>query len=188
MIKKIFSKGRFRKFGPPIANFLVKVSGNLEFPYDSDFQINEFVQNAEYLDLLKTIHPCFNSENFLETSNKMKEGEAYNVKIFPILTKVTATECFQFLKNKDAVLVGAQGLTLALEQKCKEMPLYTWIVSLDEAEALPTKNFLFCRRHLAPRAKLTLESESDRILISLKCISIERGFNPHRCLLAFFKL
>ncbi len=82
----------------------------------------------------------FNSDitdaNFAKATNQLAAGKTYQVKIFAINKSVTSEECLALLKSQQAILVGAQGLSIIWELKKEEFPTSKWTVSFDEKKAL----------------------------------------------------
>ena len=74
--------------------------------------------------------------NYSEATTKLVADRKFKVKVFQIKKTVTSVDCLQFLKSKKAVLVGAQGASLAYEQGKNQLPLNRWSVSFDEKKAL----------------------------------------------------
>lgn len=75
-------------------------------------------------------------KNFAKATTKLEPGRKFKVKVFQIKNTVTSTACMDLLKSQNAVLVGAQGASLAYELKKDQLPKGKWSVSFDEKEAL----------------------------------------------------
>lgn len=75
-------------------------------------------------------------KNFAKATTKLEPGRKFKVKVFQIKNTVTSTDCMDLLKSQNAVLVGAQGASLAYELKKDQLPKGKWSVSFDEKEAL----------------------------------------------------
>ncbi len=175
-------------FGPPIAKFEIKVSGPKGGSYDHQQQVDLSIERLRNVNLLRSVHPCFNSENFSKTSHILKEGEIYEARIFPVLNKTSSRECLDFLRKRGAIPPGAQGLTLVLEQSLDELPINIWLVSPDEKDMLPNEKILgIWERKVSPRGRLTFDTKTGRLVVTLRCVSFESGLSPYRALLAFFK-
>ncbi len=98
-------------------------------------------------------------KNFKKTI-RLVPGRKFQVKVFQIKKTVTSGDCLRFLRSQNAVLVGAQGASLAYEQGKNQLSSERWSVSFDEKYALwvdsdgsyrvpavnryPTDNFEFC--------------------------------------------
>ncbi|MFA6919575.1 MAG: hypothetical protein WC264_00800 [Candidatus Paceibacterota bacterium] len=104
--------------------------------YDHKKQIDKFTKQVKNSKGTDYYNNDINSKNFSKTSNKLIPGKTYKVKIFPILDTVKSEDCLAFLKQQNAFLVGAQGLTLLQSMKNDKFPLGTRIVSFDEKESL----------------------------------------------------
>jgi len=117
-----------------------KTTNEFEFTvpidYDHAKQINLFAKQVEEDRGTDYFNADLESRNFKDVTNKLVPGKTYLVKIFPILDSVSCIDCLNFLKNQNAFLVGAQGLTLLQFLKKDVFPLDTRIVSLDEKDAL----------------------------------------------------
>ncbi len=80
--------------------------------------------------------PAITDSNFAK-AHALTPGKVYVVKIFKITQlKVSSKDCLSFLIEKNAVLVGAQGLAVAWKRKRNSFPKGGWMVSLDEEENL----------------------------------------------------
>lgn len=83
---------------------------------------------------------CYNDaitdKNYAKATTKLEPGHKLKVKVFQIKEKVTSPDCMKFLLSQKAVLVGAQGASLAYEQKKEELPVGRWSVSFDQKDAL----------------------------------------------------
>lgn len=75
-------------------------------------------------------------EHFTKATTKLAPGRKLVVKIFQITRRVSSEECLAFLKTQKAVLVGAQGATLAYGEGKDQLPKGRWHISFDEKEAL----------------------------------------------------
>ena len=60
-------------------------------------------------------------KNFAKATTKLEPGRKLKVKVFQINSRVTSTDCMDFLKSQNAVLTGAQGVSLVYEQKKEEL-------------------------------------------------------------------
>ena len=75
-------------------------------------------------------------KNFENATQKLVPGKTYTVKIMSIGSRATSDECLDTYKREKAILVGAQGLSLAYQVKKEEFPSGKWLVSFDEKKAL----------------------------------------------------
>lgn len=100
--------------------------------------------HATRLDLFKVEHreefysynDALTDANFAKATTKLEPGRKFKVKVFQVKERVTSEECMAHLRSQKATLVGAQGASLAYEQKKDELPVGCWSVSFDEKEAL----------------------------------------------------
>lgn len=76
--------------------------------------------------------------NYSKATTKLVPGRKFQVKVFGIKSGevVTSNDCLVKLCSEKAVLVGAQGASLAYEQGKDKLPKGKWSVSFDEKEAL----------------------------------------------------
>ncbi|MCC7004879.1 hypothetical protein IT397_03110 [Candidatus Nomurabacteria bacterium] len=75
-------------------------------------------------------------KNYAKATTKLVPGRKFKVKVFQITKRVSSEDCLAFLKSQKAVLVGAQGATLAYEQGKDKLPMSRWSVSFDEKDTL----------------------------------------------------
>ncbi len=75
-------------------------------------------------------------KNYVKATTKLEPGRKLKVKVFQIKGGVTSDDCLTQLCSQKAILVGAQGASLAYEQKKDELPVNHWSVSFDEKDAL----------------------------------------------------
>lgn len=107
--------------------------------YNHDTQLSAFAKYAkEKKENLRHYNDNINDKNFEKATRKLMPGKTYAVKIFGIESGsvVTSGDCMDFLKTQKAVLVGAQGMSLAVQFKKEEFPTEKYIVSFDEEDAL----------------------------------------------------
>jgi hypothetical protein len=76
--------------------------------------------------------------NFSNPSRILKAGDKLHVRAYGHAVKDTSTseERMEFLRMQRAVFVGAQGASLAFEQKRQELPKGKWYASFDEPDRL----------------------------------------------------
>ena len=74
--------------------------------------------------------------NFAKATTKLEPGRKLKVKVFQIKERVTSEDCMAHLRSQKAVLVGAQGASLAYEQGKDQLPVSRWSISFDEKDAL----------------------------------------------------
>ena len=75
-------------------------------------------------------------KKYAGATNQLVPGKTYGVKIFAIKQVVTSDDCLAFLASRNAILVGAQGISLTRQLKKDEFPVGKWTVSFDKKEAL----------------------------------------------------
>ena len=75
-------------------------------------------------------------ENYAKATQQLVPGKTYGVKIFGIKKSVSSEDCLAFLASQNAILVGAQGISLTRQLKKDEFPIGKWTVSFDEKESL----------------------------------------------------
>jgi hypothetical protein len=76
-------------------------------------------------------------ENYAKVTHQLVPGKTCGVKIFGINKSVSSEEdCLVFLASQNAILVGAQGISLTRQLKKDEFPIGKWTVSFDKKEAL----------------------------------------------------
>ena len=74
--------------------------------------------------------------NYAKVTTKLIPERKLKVKIFQITTRVSSEDCLGFLRGQKAILLGAQGASLAYEQGKNQLPKGRWHVSFDEKNAL----------------------------------------------------
>lgn len=121
-----------RCFGSAITEFEFTVPAD----YNHDRQLTFFAEATKGLSTTYYFHEGLTSKNFAKATNRLEPGKTYKVKIFPILAQVTSEDCMTFLRKKDAILVGGQGLSLVQLHKPEEFPVNKYTVSFDEKDAL----------------------------------------------------
>ncbi len=136
-----------------VADALQKIIDNPQIEIDPRFnQIDEFEvvvpKDYDHTTRLTTFeeaqgkefsfyHEAITDPNFTKVTTKLIPGRKFMVKVFQIKKTVSSEDCLAFLKNQQAVLVGAQGATLAYEQGKDKLPIGRWSISFDEKNALP---------------------------------------------------
>ncbi len=81
-------------------------------------------------------NPSITDENYSGATNKLVPGRGFRVKVFQIRGVVSSDDCLAHLRSQKAVLVGAQGASLAYEQGKNMLPVNRWSVSFDDKDAL----------------------------------------------------
>ena len=106
--------------------------------------IPEGYDHATRLDTFAAAHksefyyynPNITDANYVKATTQLTPGRKFAVKVFGIKKTVTSDECLTKLRSERAVLVGAQGASLAYEQGKDNLPKGKWSVSFDEKVAL----------------------------------------------------
>jgi hypothetical protein len=142
----IKSGGEMQKQVKPILQKLAMVdqrfgpAKEFEFTVPSDYkhdtQLDTFAKKTKPLSTTYYFNDALTSANFAKAKNKLKPGQTYKVKIFPILATVNSEDCMNFLAKQNAILVGGQGLTLLQANKPDEFPVDKFTVSFDEKDSL----------------------------------------------------
>lgn len=102
--------------------------------YDHANQLRLFYEKSS--DKLNSFDENITDENFNKATQKLVPGKTYTVKIFSSKYKIIAEDCLAFLRDQQAILVGAQGLSLVCEYSLGELPVNREFVSFDDKEAL----------------------------------------------------
>lgn len=102
--------------------------------YDHGKRLDSF--GKEHRKAFYYYNECLTDKNYAKATTKLEPGRKLKVKVFHIKERVTSEDCLAFLRSQEAILVGAQGATLAWEQKKEELPVNRSSVSFDEKNAL----------------------------------------------------
>lgn len=102
--------------------------------YDHATQLSGFAK--EYRKKSYYWNDNLTDANFAKATRRLEPGKTYTVKIFGIRETVTSGDCLAFLKSQNAILVGAQGLSLVWQETKDQFPVGKWTVSFDEKGAL----------------------------------------------------
>ncbi len=143
--KIVNSKGN--KHAKKMYTSLASVSGEDErFELVNTFEVTvpEGYNHATHLDTFRKAHeqefyyynPAITDKNYGNATTKLVPGRKFQVKVFQIKETVSSDDCLGFLKSQKAVLVGAQGASLAYEQRKDKLPVDRWSVSFDEKKTL----------------------------------------------------
>ena len=92
--------------------------------------------NKEHRKEFYSYNDAITDKNYAKATTKLEPGRKLKVKVFQIKERVTSDDCLTQLRSQKAILVGAQGASLAYEQKKDELPVDRWSVSFDEKDAL----------------------------------------------------
>jgi hypothetical protein len=101
--------------------------------YDHGTRLDSFCR--EHANKFYIYNKDITDENFGQATTQLNPGRKFTVKVFQITERVTSEDCLSYLYSQGAVFVGAQGLTLAWEQKKNCLPVNRWSVSFDEKPA-----------------------------------------------------
>jgi len=130
--------------GDAMQEFILLYAFNLMVPdnYDHSTQLASFKKkNREdflfYSDVIT-------DEKFANATQRLIPGKTYKVKIFRTTHWVYSEECLEFLKSQNAILVGAQGISLVWDLR-KDNLCFGRTISFDQKKALPTDQFDFHR-------------------------------------------
>jgi hypothetical protein len=105
--------------------------------YKHATQLTTFAEHANgKIDRFFFCSSIVTDANYDRATQQLVPGKSYGVKIFLIKQRVTSEDCLAFLDSQRAILVGAQGLSLARQLRKKEFPAGEWTVSFDKKEAL----------------------------------------------------
>lgn len=113
---------------------------SIDFPfavpsdYHQTFFLERFMQKFKQEDNWFNMH--INSNNFVNSEDRIQSGCLYIGKFFPIEKRVSSYQCLEFLKNQKAILSGAYGLSLIWEYRKSIIPKAKWLVSFDEKSKL----------------------------------------------------
>jgi hypothetical protein len=118
--------------------------------------------------------------NYANATTKLVPGRRFLVRVFQIKERVSSDDCLGLLKSQKAVLVGAQGASLAYEQDKDKLPVNRWSVSFDEKKALWTDAGGYRRVPCVYR----LSGGAFEFRLG----SVEDGWNDGHCLLCFCDL
>lgn len=75
-------------------------------------------------------------QNFQNVKDRLIPGKKYIVEFIGIGSRATSEECLNVYKEKKALLVGAQGLSLLWQLNKDSFPVGKWSVSFDEKDNL----------------------------------------------------
>ena len=127
-------KKKFHQFGDDLLNG--KGTFTVPTDYNHDTQVDDFGKKTRKLRSTYYYNDNLTSKNFSKATNKLIPGKTYGVKMFPILETVQSEDCLAFLKSKDAILVGAQGVTALQADQPDIFPTGKGTVSFDEKDVL----------------------------------------------------
>lgn len=121
---------------------LLKGEGSYTVPlnYNHNTQIDDFRNKKNILKSTEYYSKDLTSNNFARATHRLEPGKTYTVKIFPVVSTVSVENCLVFLKENNALLVGAHGLTAFQENQPQNFPIDLWVVSYDEKNALGNGN------------------------------------------------
>jgi len=101
---------------------------------------NHSIQLASFKKLDRGHFRYYNAEltdlNYSKVSRILLPRERYVVDIFRMMTRVRSEECLKFLEKNRAILIGAQGISLAWQESGNMFLFSGRKVSFDQAHAL----------------------------------------------------
>jgi len=104
--------------------------------YDPATRLDSF--SKEHRKEFYYYNDAITDKNYAKATTKLEPGRKFKVKVFQIKERVTSEDCMAHLRSQKAVLVGAQGASLAYEQSKDQLPVSRWSVSFDEKDSLWT--------------------------------------------------
>ncbi len=121
-----------------------QVDDRFELVNTFEIVVPEGYNHSKRLDSFGTEHrkafyyynDAITDKNYAKATTKLEPGRKLKVKVFQIKETVTSEDCLAHLRSQKAILVGAQGASLAWEQKKEELPVNRWSASFDEKNAL----------------------------------------------------
>lgn len=122
------------QFDPAIAEFEFQVPVG----YNPVTQVDASAKKAKLEKSTYNYNVNLTSSNYSKTSGSLVAGDIYIVKIFPVTESVTSQQCLTFLKKQEAILAGAQGLTLVYDLAKSKLPKDKKIISFSPKEELWT--------------------------------------------------
>ncbi len=83
-------------------------------------------------------NPQISKEVFKNASDHFLPGEDYCIEFHPILDEIPTEYCFDFMKEKQFLQVGAKGMMELFKHHPEIFPKDKWVISLDREENLIT--------------------------------------------------
>ena len=143
-------------FNGPVFSFTLKVPQ--DYRHDSKISSYRDRNKEENGDVfLKSI--LYNDSHFSKTSDQLISGEIYKVDVVQIKETVSCQDCVDYIKENNYLLVGLQGLILAVEQQPDNLAeiayIYSsnylvpanYLVALDDINSLPINS---SNQHILP--------------------------------------
>lgn len=161
-----------KRFGLPIVEFRITVP----MDYNHNTQIDTFAKEVKKLKNTYYYNDDLNDKNFNKATNILKPCKTYIVRIYPILQIVQSEDCMLFLKKKNSILVGGQGLALVSQLAKDKLPKGKRTVSFDEKDALWVDS---AGNHCIPR----IGARSDGFFL-WDLGNFESGWSAGHCLLS----
>jgi len=97
--------------------------------YDHDTQLTKFRQ--QHRRRFSYFNDEITDKKLGSVSHQLTPGQTYSIDLCRITRTVSSPECLDFLKARQAMLVGAQGLSVAWQRNRQEFPRGKWLVSFD---------------------------------------------------------
>lgn len=120
------------EFGPSINEFELTVPED----YCHKTQLNSFCLKTKDLETTESYDENLTDVNFSRVSHELIPGKTYTVRLIPIKSSATSEECLDMYARHNAVLVGAQGLTLLQEKHPDKFPVDKFLISFGLKESL----------------------------------------------------
>lgn len=143
--------------------------------YIHSTQLGEFIKKNSFNWDIK-----INDDNFKNVSYKLIPGKIYKVEIYITTKKCSSLHFLGFMEKEGMYFVGAQGLSVVLQYKKKELPIMKCIVSYDKERALYNDRFVGIR---VPRVSIGLNNKW--VVYLDPFLHEEHFFSGEYCLLCF---
>lgn len=129
-IARWFTRATYRKK----FKLIRKITLIIPIEFNHDTQLENFSKgNATSFNYFSN---KITDSNFLNVTHRLYPGKRYVVRLFVCMTEISSEDCLAFLRDRDDLLVGAQGLTLFFQLAKDIIPLNTWIISFDRRKGL----------------------------------------------------
>jgi hypothetical protein len=121
-----------------------RLDNRFKFVTTFDIVVPDGYDHAMRLDTFRAEHdrefyyynPAITDANYAKATNKLVSGRKMKCKVFWINERVSSDDCLGFLMSQEAVLTGAQGVSIAYEQGKDKLPKGRYYASFDEKDAL----------------------------------------------------
>lgn len=118
-------------------------SVNVPATYNTATQLDSFSVSANKDDFIN-FYDSITDANYAKVTTQLMPGASYMVTIYEGEKTVSTEDCMQFLKSKNAMLVGAQGLSLLYQLKKDDLPTDKLIFSFDNKNSLWFSSYYKC--------------------------------------------